>query len=122
LRTLMVGFLQVVASEGVFAEQARAGPRRAFPAKLFGLDVLIDADSQPWLIEAQRKPALGGNALVRKINGRMFQTLFEMSCGYLIEDVMPAERIAELAKDRRAQLQREFEVEDAHRGQFERIA
>jgi len=122
LRTLMVGFLHVVASEGLFAEQARAGPRRAFPAKLFGLDVLIDADGKPWLIEAQRKPALGGNALVRKINGRMFQTLFEMSCGYLIEDVMPAERIAELAKDRRALLQREFEVEDAFRGQFERVS
>ena len=66
-----------------FAAQAKAAPRRAFPYKLFGLDVLIDADGKPWLIEAQRKPALGGNALVRKVNGQMFQTIFEMSCGYV---------------------------------------
>jgi tetratricopeptide (TPR) repeat protein len=122
LRQLMLGFLHVVAREGVFAAQAKAAPRRAFPYKLFGLDVLIDAEAKPWLIEAQRKPALGGNALVRKVNGQMFQTIFEMSCGYLIEDGMPAERIAEIAKDRSALLQREFEIENAHRGQFERVA
>ncbi len=122
LRNLMLGFLNVVAREGVFAEQAKAGPRRAFPSKLFGLDVLIDADGKPWLIEAQRKPALGGSALVRKVNGQMFQTIFEMSCGYLIEDSMPAERIAVLSKDRNAMLAREFEVEDARKGKFERLA
>ncbi len=121
LRALVVGFLQVLAREGLFAAQAKAAPRHAFPFKLFGLDVLIDADGKPWLIEAQRKPALGGSALVRKINGQMFQSIFEMSCGYLIEDAMPAERIAALAKDRAQMLQREFEVEDARKGQFERL-
>jgi hypothetical protein len=35
---------------------------------------------------------------------------------------MPAERIGALAKDRGALLQREFEVEDARKGQFERVA
>ena len=83
--------------------------------------MLIDADARPWLIEAQRKPALGGSALVQKINSRMFQTIFEMSCGYLIEDNMTAERIALIAKDRAAALQREFEVETARCGQFQRI-
>jgi tetratricopeptide (TPR) repeat protein len=121
LRQLMLGFLHVVAREGVFASQIKAAPRHAFPYKLFGLDVLIDADGKPWLIEAQRKPALGGNALVRKVNGQMFHSIFEMSCGYLIEDGMTAERIASLAKDRNAQLQREFEIETAHKGQFERV-
>jgi len=121
LRALMRGFLQMVGREGVFAAQAKTTPRRAFPYKLFGLDVLIDADGKPWLIEAQRKPALGGSALVRKVNGGMFQTIFEMSCGYLIEDNMPAERIALIAKDRAAMLQREFEVEDDRKGKFERV-
>jgi Tubulin-tyrosine ligase family/Anaphase-promoting complex, cyclosome, subunit 3 len=119
---LMLSFVHVVAREGVFAAQAKAAPRHGFPYKLFGLDVLIDADCKPWLIEAQRKPALGGNALVRKVNGQMFQTLFEMSCGYLIDDAMPAERIAEIGRDREALRQREFEIEDAHKGKFERVA
>ena len=122
LRTLMLSFLQLLADEGLFVAQANAAPRHAFPFKLFGLDVLLDAEGKPWLIEFQRKPALGGSALVRKVNGQMFQSIFEMSCGYLIEDAMPAERIAALAKDRGALLQREFEVEDARKGQFERVA
>ena len=121
LRQLMFGFLNVVAREGVFAAQAKAAPRHAFPYKLFGLDVLIDADGKPWLIEAQRKPALGGNALVRKVNGQMFQSIFEMTCSLMIEDAMPAERISQIAKDRAAQLAREFEMEDARKGKFERV-
>jgi len=44
-----------------------------------------------------------------------------MSSGFLIDDSMPAERIASLAKDRAAQLQREFEIEDARKGLFERV-
>jgi len=121
LGALMVGVLHVLAKEGVFAAQSKAAPRHGFPFKLFGLDVLIDAEGKPWLIEMQRKPALSGSALVRKINGQMFQSIFEMSSGFLIDDSMPAERIASLAKDRAAQLQREFEIEDARKGLFERV-
>ena len=58
---------------------------------------------------------------MRKVNGGMFQSIFEMSCGYIIEDTMPAERIALLSKDRAALLQREFEIEDARKGKFERV-
>ncbi|WP_371418393.1 CDC27 family protein, partial [Methylocapsa sp. S129] len=56
LRALAKGFLAMVAADGLFKRQAKAAPRRAFPPKLFGLDVLVDADGKPWLIEAQRKP------------------------------------------------------------------
>ncbi len=91
LRALVAGFLGVVAGEGLFAAQAKTSPRRAFPFKLFGLDALIDAEGKPWLIEAQRKPALGGSALVRKVNGQMFQAIFEMSCGLVFDDAMPAD-------------------------------
>jgi tetratricopeptide (TPR) repeat protein len=118
LKTLVRGFLRMVHAEGVFAAQA-IFPRRAFPAKLFGLDVLIDAEAKPWLIEAQRKPAMGGSPLVQKIAGKAMTTIFEMGAGFLFDDSMPAERIASLAKDRAAQIQREQEHEAAFRGQFE---
>ncbi|WP_158818016.1 hypothetical protein [Methylocapsa sp. S129] len=119
LRALAKGFLAMVAADGLFKRQAKAAPRRAFPPKLFGLDVLVDADGKPWLIEAQRKPALGGSALLQRINGQMFRTIFEMSCGYALDDAMPAERIALLAKDRAALAAREAEHEAARRGLFE---
>lgn len=119
LRALAKGFLAVLASEGVFARHAKAAPRRAFPPKLFGLDVLVDADAKPWLIEAQRKPALGGSALVQRINGQMFRTIFEMSCGFAFDDSLPAERIALLAKDRAALAGREAEHEASRKGLFE---
>ena len=90
----MRGFMQMVGREGVFEAQAKAAPRHGFPYKLLSLDVIIDVEGQTVAIEMQRKPALGGSALVRKVNGGMFQSIFEMSCGYMIEDNMPAERIA----------------------------
>ena len=118
LKTLARGFLRMVHAEGVFGLQAKF-PRRAFSAKLFGLDVLIDADAKPWLIEAQRKPAMAGSPLVQKIAGKALTTIFEMGAGFMFDDAMPAERIASLAKDRVAQIQREQEHEAAFRAQFE---
>lgn len=118
LRNLVRGFLRMIHAEGVFDAQAKF-PRRSFPAKLFGLDVLIDADAKPWLIEAQRKPAMAGSALVGKIAGKALATIFEMGSGFLFDDAMPAERIAAIAKDRAAVARREMEHEIAFRGTFE---
>ena len=118
LKTLARGFVRMVHAEGVFGSQAKH-PRRSFPPKLFGLDVLIDAEAQPWLIEAQRKPAMAGSPLVAKIAGKVMTTIFEMSSGIVFDDGFPAERIALLAKDRAALIQREAEHEAAFRGQFE---
>ena len=118
MKVLARGFLRMVHAEGVFGLQAKF-PRRAFPAKLFGLDVLIDADAKPWLIEAQRKPAMAGSPLVQKIAGKALTTIFEMGAGFVFDDAMPAERIAVLAKDHAALIQREQEHEAAFRGQFE---
>jgi tetratricopeptide (TPR) repeat protein len=118
LKGLARGFLRMVHQEGVFAAQAKF-PRRAFPAKMFGLDVLIDSDAKPWLIEAQRKPAMAGTPLVTKIAGKALTTIFEMGAGFLFDDAMPADRIASLAKDRAAMARREAEHEAAFRGQFE---
>jgi tetratricopeptide (TPR) repeat protein len=118
LKALARGFLRMVHAEGVFGGQAKF-PRRAFPPKLFGLDVLIDAEARPWLIEAQRKPAMAGAPLVTRIAGKAMTTIFEMASGFLVEDSMPAERIASLAKDRAAAIRREAEHETAFRGQFE---
>jgi hypothetical protein len=122
VRNLARNFLAMVAADGLFAHQAKAAPRRAFPPKLFGLDVLVDSDGEPWLIEAQRKPALGGSALVQRINGQMFRTIFEMSCGHALDDSMPADRIALLVKDPAALAAREAEHEAARRRLFARLA
>lgn len=119
IRALVKGFLAVLAADGVFARQIKTSPRRAFPPKLFGLYVLLDADGKPWLIEAQRKPALGGSALVQRINGQMFRTIFAMSCARAFDDQLPADRIGLLAKDRNALAAREAELEIAHKGLFE---
>ena len=83
------------------------------------LDVLLDAEGKPWLIEAQRKPALAGSPLVNKINSRMFCTIFEMSCAYVIDDGMSAEEFGALAKTSAALARREGEREMANKGMFE---
>ncbi len=47
IRGLAKDFLAMIAADGVFARQMKASPREAFPPKLFGLDVLVDADGKP---------------------------------------------------------------------------
>jgi len=107
-------FVRMVASEGLFARQAKSAPRRAFTPKLFGLDVLIDAKGDPWLIEMQVKPAAGGAPLVMKINGELFATVLRMSVGHLFD---PAKG-ALTALGEAECLRREYAVETTNRGRF----
>lgn len=118
-RELSKDFLDMLDSEGLFQRQAAAGPSRSFGFKLFGLDVLLDADGQPWLIEAERMPEMLGPALVERIHGTLFRTVFEMSCGLLLDDAMPADQVAAIAMDPAALARREAEHEFAWRGLFE---
>jgi len=122
LRDLGQGFVDMLCSDGLFERQAAAAPRRAFGFKMFALDVVIDAEARPWLIEMQHMPALHGSPLVERINSALLRTIFEMSCGYAFDDTMPADEIAAVAKDESALAQREAEHEFAHRGLFEPLA
>lgn len=119
LRELAKGFVDMLAAEGLFERQARAGPRRAFGFKMFALDVLIDAEARPWLIEMQHGPALRGSPMVERVNSALLNTIFEMSCGYAFDDSMPADEIAAVARDGSALARREAEHEFANRGLFE---
>jgi hypothetical protein len=110
--------VRLLAADGLFARQAAAAPPRAFPPKLFGLDVLIDAEGHPWLIEMQRSPAARGAPLVDRINSEMFNTVFRMIHGLLIDDATPPELVAALRADDGARRRREAEIEMANRGKF----
>ena len=118
-RQLANDFLDMLDAEGLFQRQASAGPSRSFGCKLFGLDVLLDAEGQPWLIEVERMPEIFGPPLVELIHGALFRTVFEMSCGLLLDDALPADQVAAIAKDPEALARREAEHEFAYRGLFE---
>ncbi|MGH7032730.1 MAG: tetratricopeptide repeat protein [Stellaceae bacterium] len=118
IERLVAWFVRMVASEGLFEHQAKAAPPRAFAPKLFGLDVLIDADGEPWLIEMQVKPAAAGSPLVARINGELFATVFRMSTGLLIPEAMPDAQRAKLLADPREVARRERAIEEAQRGLF----
>ncbi|WP_394762280.1 CDC27 family protein [Phenylobacterium sp.] len=118
IKQLVAWFVRLLAAEGLFARQAASGPARAFAPKLFGLDVLIDADGHPWLIEMQRTPAARGAPLVDRINAEMFNTCFRMTHFPLIDDATPPELIAALRTDDTARRRREAEIEATQRGKF----
>ena len=118
IKALVEWVVRMIAAEGLFARQAARSPARAFAPKLFGMDVLIDDEGHPWLIEMQRTPAARGAALVEKINGEMYQSIFHMAQAPMIEDETPLAQIEALRTDDAARRRRELEVELANRGKF----
>ncbi|HEY3948930.1 tetratricopeptide repeat protein [Phenylobacterium sp.] len=118
IKALVEWHVRMLAAEGLFVRQAAGRPARAFPPKLFGLDVLVDAEGHPWLIEMQRTPAAKGAALVEKINLEMYRTVFHMAHAPLIDDATPADRVQALRSDDAARREREAEIEMANRGKF----
>ena len=87
LRELVRRLLRVMEDGGVFAGQAAEHTRYCFPPALFGLDVLIDRDGRPWLLECQRNPAMTGNPLTNRINAGLFAAAFRMSVFCLLDDL-----------------------------------
>ena len=87
LRDLVRRLLRVIDDGGVFASQAAEHTRYCFPPALFGLDILIDRDGRPWLLECQRNPAMTGNPLTNRINAGLFAAAFRMSVFCLLDDI-----------------------------------
>ena len=112
-------FVLIAVDAGILVRQAADHPRYAFPPRAFGLDVLIDAGGEPWLIEYQRNPALTGNPLVNRINGELCNTIFAMSV-YTLTHRLDGRSAAALDNPLlRAAI--EAEREHGQRGLFERI-
>ena len=120
IKDLVTWFVRMLAADRLFARQS-TGPARGFAPKLFGLDVLIDADGHPWLIEMQRKPAASGQALVERINGTLYCDIFRMSQSPLLDDQLSPERVAAILRDPSALAARELELETQNAGQFIRL-
>jgi hypothetical protein len=118
IKALVEWFVRLLAADGLFARQAAGAPPRAFGPKLFGLDVLIDDQGHPWLIEMQRKPAAKGAPLVERINSEMYATVFRMGHSPLIDDATSPDLLAALRADDAVRRRREFEIERANRGKF----
>jgi tetratricopeptide (TPR) repeat protein len=118
IKALVEWLVRLIAADGLFARQAASGPQRSFPPKLFGMDILIDAEGHPWLLEMQRTPAAAGAPLVNRLNGEMFLSTFRMAQTPMIDDATPVELIAELRADDAARRRREAEIEFANRGKF----
>src|SRR5262249_27090217 len=87
LRDLVRRLLRVMDDGGVFTGQAAEHTRYCFPPALFGLDVLVDRDGRPWLLECQRNPAMTGNPLTNRINAGLFAAAFRMSVFCLLDDI-----------------------------------
>ena len=114
-------FLLTLRDDGFFARQTAHAPARSFGHKLFGLDVLLDADARPWLIEIQRSPAWNGPPLVKRINGTLAETLVRMASTPLLAANMPPETVQDIRTNPTATTRREEFLEGTNRGGFVRL-
>ena len=78
LRGLAKGLIGVIEHSGLFARQAASPAKRSYSPKFIGIDVVLDADLQPWLLECARMPGQTGTPVVEAINGRLYRTITEM--------------------------------------------
>lgn len=104
--------VEAMRQDGFFQRQAAAAPKRSFAAKLFGLDVLLDREARPWLIEIQRSPAWGGTPMVSRINGGVADAYVRMSSAPL--ELAAGASAAEVGT-------REEELERRHADGFVRV-
>ncbi len=116
--TLVAWYIRMLQADGVFARQAANHPRRSFMPKLFGLDVLLDSDAKPWLIEMQRVPAMRGQVLVEKVNSALSENVFRMVNGPLLDERLGPQQITRILSDPEAVKARELEIELANLGRF----
>jgi len=114
-------FVLLLRQDGFFARQAAAGPARSFGIKLFGMDVLLDGQLQPWLIEIQRSPAWGGTPMVNRINATLAETMVRMASSPLLGPDVPPGAAASIRADAAALARREETLEGWLRGGFVRI-
>ena len=114
-------FARVIEHSGLFRRQAERPSKEAYPPKLLGMDVLLDADLRPWLLEAQRTPGQTGSPLVEKINGELFRTITDMSIYPLLESLPSGLTEGRLRRDLAARRRREAELEYPRRGDFVRL-
>ena len=73
LRALAAAVMRVADVADIAAGQIERGGSVAWPPKLLGLDVLLDAEHRPWLLEVERYPALSGGAApaATRVNERL---------------------------------------------------
>ena len=101
LRLLALGLIKVIAHSGLFARQDANPAKRSHSPKFIGIDVVLDSELRPWLMECARMPGQTGTPVVEAVNARLFRTITEMIVHQLGDDpaAWPAR---ELAAERQA--------------------
>ncbi len=99
--------VDVLDRSGLFEGQKATG--RAYRPKLIGLDIMLDEDLKPWLIEIQRDPGQTGAGPVNTINARVYDAMFRMTVSRTGKGDAPSI----LARERAA--------EDSNSGPFTRL-
>jgi len=115
IATLTRHFLRATANDGLFERQAK-WPQRAFPPKLFGLDLKLDRNGQPWLLGYRDGVAADCELGLRN---RLAQSIFQISSFCVLDDGLAPDKIVEIIKDREELKTREAELEHALKGEFE---
>ena len=121
LQDLALGLTLVIKHGGLFQRQAAQQGSEAYPPKLIGMDVLLDSELRPWLLEVQRTPGQTGAAVVEVVNAELFQTIAAMSAFPLLSGEDGEASAQALAGEIGARRLLEAEGEFARRGGFLRL-
>ena len=79
LMELARGVVETIGNAGIVDAQASLGSRYCYPPKVVALDLFLDAQFQPWLLELERLPDLDIFLKVDPDEGAILRRLTEMS-------------------------------------------
>lgn len=83
LRALVEGFANIVLSTGELRQKIAHGVRYAYGPKVIGLDIMLDQNLRPWLLEMEHSP--GPWAMVSATSGKILDNLIDMTVFPLLE-------------------------------------
>ncbi len=118
LTALVEEFVRTINATGLFRAQSAAGCRYAYFPKVLSLDIFLDKELRPWLLEAERIPSIGRMFDGTVGDNPVLQDLFKMLVFPFKESDEPDINLSQELKDEAFRVGHQERLERERCGRF----